>query len=123
MTRGGLLAFEFRRAFLQKRHHAFGEIIGPSGRALGSWSKSWLETAGVALMADDLSKLPFAVGLSRKARGIIRQNLWMSLGMVAFLAPATLFGLGIGPAVALHEGSTLVVVFNALRLLAYKDAA
>ncbi len=81
-----------------------------------------LETADVALMADDLSKLPFAVGLSRKTRGIIRQNLWMSLGMVAFLVPATIFGLGIGPAVALHEGSTLVVVFNALRLLAYKDA-
>ena len=80
-----------------------------------------LETADVALMADDLSKLPFAVGLSRKTRGIIRQNLWMSLGMVAFLVPATLFGLGIGPAVALHEGSTLVVVANALRLLAYKE--
>ncbi len=82
-----------------------------------------LETADVALMADDLSKLPFAVGLSRKTRGIIRQNLWMSLGMVAFLVPATLFGLGIGPAVALHEGSTLVVVVNALRLLAYRDPA
>ena len=80
-----------------------------------------LETADVALMADDLSKLPFAVGLSRKTRGIIRQNLWMSLGMVAFLVPATLFGLGIGPAVALHEGSTLIVVFNALRLLGYKE--
>jgi Cd2+/Zn2+-exporting ATPase len=45
----------------------------------------------------------------------------MSLGMVAFLVPATLLGLNIGPAVALHEGSTLVVVFNALRLLAYKQ--
>ncbi|MEP0547694.1 MAG: heavy metal translocating P-type ATPase [Rhodothermales bacterium] len=81
-----------------------------------------LETADVALMADDLRHLPFAVGLSRKTRGIIRQNLWMSLGMVAFLVPATIFGLGIGPAVALHEGSTLIVVFNALRLLAYRDA-
>ncbi len=80
-----------------------------------------LETADVALMADDLARLPFAVGLSRKTRGIIRQNLWMSLGMVAFLVPATLFGLGIGPAVALHEGSTLVVVVNALRLLAYRE--
>ena len=80
-----------------------------------------LETADVALMADDLSRLPFAVGLSRTTRGIIRQNLWMSLGMVAFLVPATLFGLGIGPAVALHEGSTLVVVANALRLLAYRE--
>jgi Zn2+/Cd2+-exporting ATPase len=79
-----------------------------------------LETADVALMADDLSRLPFAVGLSRAARRMIRQNLWFSLGVVAFLIPATLFGLGIGPAVAIHEGSTLVVVANALRLLAYK---
>ena len=79
-----------------------------------------LETAGVALMADDLSALPFAVGLSRAARRVIRQNLWASLGMVAFLIPATLTGFaGIGIAVALHEGSTLVVVANALRLLAY----
>ena len=82
-----------------------------------------LETADVALMADDLRRLPFAVGLSRKTRGIIRQNLWMSLGMVAFLVPATILGLGIGPAVALHEGSTLVVVVNALRLLAYRDTS
>jgi Cd2+/Zn2+-exporting ATPase len=71
-------------------------------------------------MADDLNLLPFAVGLSRKTRGIIRQNLWISLGMVAFLVPATVLGLGIGPAVALHEGSTLIVVFNALRVLAFK---
>jgi len=81
-----------------------------------------LETADVALMADDLSRLPFAVGLSRAARRMIRQNLWFSLGVVAFLIPATLFGLGIGPAVAIHEGSTLVVVANALRLLAYKES-
>lgn len=39
--------------------------------------------------------------------------------MVATLIPATILGLDIGPAVALHEGSTLVVVLNALRLLAY----
>ncbi|TWT86705.1 putative cadmium-transporting ATPase [Pseudobythopirellula maris] len=78
-----------------------------------------LETADVALMADNLDHLPLAIGLSRATRRIIRQNLWMSLGMVAFLVPATIFGLNIGPAVALHEGSTLVVVFNALRLLAY----
>ena len=79
-----------------------------------------LEPAEVALMADDLSHLPFAVGLSQQSRRIIRQNLWMSLSMEAFLVPATVFGLGIGPAVALHEGSTLVVAGNALRLLAYK---
>jgi Cd2+/Zn2+-exporting ATPase len=80
-----------------------------------------LETADVALMADDLAHLPFAVGLSRQTSRIIRQNLYMSLGVVAVLLPATIFGLGIGPAVLAHEGSTLVVVFNALRLLGYRD--
>lgn len=82
-----------------------------------------LETADVALMADNLDLLPLAIGLSRTTRRIIRQNLWMSLGMVAFLVPATISGLNIGPAVALHEGSTLVVVVNALRLLAYRSAS
>ncbi len=80
-----------------------------------------LETADVALMADDLAHLPFAVGLSRRTKSIIRQNVYVSLGVVAVLVPATILGLGIGPAVAMHEGSTLVVVFNALRLLAYRD--
>lgn len=81
-----------------------------------------LETADVALMADDLRHLPFAVGLSRHTRRIIRQNVFVSLGVVAILIPATILGLGIGPAVAVHEGSTLLVVFNALRLLAYRGA-
>lgn len=81
-----------------------------------------LETADIALMADKLETLPFAIGLSRKAKGIIKQNLWISLGIVALLIPATIFGLAnIGIAVLIHEGSTLVVVFNALRLLAYKS--
>jgi Cd2+/Zn2+-exporting ATPase len=79
-----------------------------------------LETADVALMADALDPLPFAVGLSRQTRRIIRQNLWLALGMVAFLVPATIAGLHIGPAVVLHEGSTLLVVANALRLLRYE---
>jgi Cd2+/Zn2+-exporting ATPase len=80
-----------------------------------------LETADVALMSDNLAHLPFAVGLSRQATAIIKQNLWASLGMVAVLIPATIFGLKIGAAVIFHEGSTLLVVANALRLLAYKD--
>ncbi len=80
-----------------------------------------LETADIALMGDKLETLPFAIGLSRKAKGIIKQNLWISLGVVALLIPATILGLAsIGIAVLIHEGSTLVVVFNALRLLAYK---
>jgi Cd2+/Zn2+-exporting ATPase len=79
-----------------------------------------LETADVALMADDLAQLPFAVGLSRSTSRIIKQNLYVSLGVVAVLIPATIFGLNIGTAVLFHEGSTIVVVVNALRLLAYE---
>jgi len=81
-----------------------------------------METADVALMGDDLERLPFAVNLSRKSIRIIRQNLWASLGVVVFLIPATIFGfMGIGLAVLVHEGSTLLVVANALRLLAYRE--
>jgi Cd2+/Zn2+-exporting ATPase len=80
-----------------------------------------LETADVALMGDNLDHLPFVVGLSRQTRRIIRQNLWASLGMVALLIPATIFGMRMGIAVLFHEGSTLLVVANALRLLAYRD--
>ena len=80
-----------------------------------------LETADVALMGDRLEHLPFVVGLSRQTRRIIRQNLWASLGMVAVLVPATVLGLKMGWAVVFHEGSTLLVVANALRLLAYRD--
>ena len=92
-----------------------GIVMGAAGSDVA------METADVALMADDLAKLPFAVGLSRTTRGVILQNVVVSLGVVAILVPATILGLGIGPAVALHEGSTLLVVFNALRLLAYRD--
>ncbi|HII06861.1 MAG TPA: cadmium-translocating P-type ATPase [Methanotrichaceae archaeon] len=79
-----------------------------------------LETADVALMSDDLSKLPFAVALSRRSRRIIGQNLTISLGVIALLIPLALSGLaGIAFAIVLHEGSTLLVVVNALRLLRF----
>ena len=81
-----------------------------------------LETADIALMGDKLELLPFAIGLSRKAKRIIKQNLIISLGVVAMLIPLTILGIAtIGPAVIAHEGSTLVVVFNALRLLVYNN--
>ncbi|MCD9629949.1 heavy metal translocating P-type ATPase [Tenacibaculum maritimum] len=81
-----------------------------------------LETADIALMSDKIEKLPFVIGLSRTSKIIIKQNLWMSLGVVALLIPATLFGVAsIGPVVIIHEGSTLLVVLNALRLLRFKE--
>ncbi len=81
-----------------------------------------LETADVALMGDDLSKLPFAVGLGRATRAIIMQNLFISLGVIALLIITSLTGIvSIGIAIIFHEGSTLVVVANALRLLGYQE--
>lgn len=96
-------------------HSTVGIAMGAAGSDVA------LETADVALMSDDLNHLPFVVGLSRQTSRIIRQNLWFSLGMVAFLVPATVIGLKLGAAVVLHEGSTLLVVVNALRLLTYQD--
>ena len=79
-----------------------------------------LETADIALLADKLDGLPTAVGLARRASSTIKQNLFFSLGVVAVLIPLTIAGVGISFAVIAHEGSTLVVVANALRLLNYR---
>ncbi|WP_299124312.1 heavy metal translocating P-type ATPase [uncultured Winogradskyella sp.] len=82
-----------------------------------------LETADVALMSDKIENLPFLIGLSRKSKRTIKQNIFISLGVVVMLVPVTILGLtNIGLAVAFHEGSTIVVVLNALRLLRYKAA-
>lgn len=80
-----------------------------------------LETADVVLMADDLSKLPFAVGLSRATRRVIHQNLAIALGVILLLIITSITGVfGLSLAVVLHEGSTLLVVANALRLLGFR---
>ena len=89
----------------------------------GAGSDVALETADMALMADDLTQLPFAVALARRTDRVIRQNLWVSLGVVAVLIPSTIFGLPIGSAIVFHEGSTLLVVANALRLLRFRGPA
>lgn len=77
-----------------------------------------LETADVVLMSDDLTRLPYAIELSRKARRIIRQNLGFALAVIVVLVGGTLVGLTSLPlGVIGHEGSTIIVVANGLRLL------
>jgi Cd2+/Zn2+-exporting ATPase len=77
-----------------------------------------LETADVVLMADDLTKLPYAIDLSRRTRRTIRQNLAFSLAVIATLVIATLtVGIPLPLGVVGHEGSTVIVVLNGLRLL------
>ncbi|MEP7339140.1 MAG: heavy metal translocating P-type ATPase [Acidobacteriota bacterium] len=87
----------------------------------GTGSDVALETADLVLMSEGLGRLPFAVKLSRTATGVIRQNLVIALGVSAVLIVASIFGwVQISEAVILHEGSTLVVVLNGLRLLAFR---
>ncbi len=91
-----------------------GIAMGAAGSAVA------LETADVALMSDDLGRLPFAIRLSRATTRIIKQNLFAAMGIVAILVPASLFGLAMAPIVVIHEGSTLLVIANALRLLNFQ---
>lgn len=77
-----------------------------------------LETADVVLMADDLTKLPYAISLSRRTRRTIVQNLAFSLSVIAVLVTSALFvGIPLPLGVVGHEGSTIIVVLNGLRLL------
>lgn len=83
-----------------------------------------LETADVVLMSDDLTKLPYSIELSRAARRIIVQNLAIALGVIVVLVTSILVrGVPLPLAVVGHEGSTIVVVLNGLRLLAFRPRA
>ncbi|HSR29083.1 MAG TPA: heavy metal translocating P-type ATPase [Anaerolineae bacterium] len=77
-----------------------------------------LETADVALMADDLGKLPFAVTLSQQARRIIRQNVALSLGIKAVFLALAIGGVAtLWMAVFADMGASLIVTVNGMRLL------
>ncbi len=90
----------------------------------GAGTAAALETADVVLMADDLGKLPFAIALSRATRSAVRQNLFFSLGVIAVLVVTSVVGVtSISSAVVFHEGSTLAVIANGLRLLAFRGPA
>ena len=81
-----------------------------------------LEAADVALMADDLTRLPFAVELGRATRTMIKQNVIFSMSVVVGLIPLTLFGIfPLSLAVICHEGSTVLVALHGLRLLSRHD--
>ena len=77
-----------------------------------------LETADVALMADDLAKIPYALRLSRATARNIRINIAFSLGLKsAFLIMALAGVATLWMAVVADMGASLIVIANALRLL------
>ncbi len=77
-----------------------------------------IETAGVALMDDDLRKLPLFIRLSRRTHAVLVQNIVLALGIKALFLALTLAGMGtLWMAVFADMGASLLVVFNGLRLL------
>ena len=77
-----------------------------------------LETADVVLMRDDLRGIPFSLWLARKSQRVVGQSLTLAFGMIGVLVIATLSGvLPLWLAVVCHEGSTLLVIANGVRLL------
>lgn len=77
-----------------------------------------METADLVLMADELEKVAEAINLARKSRSVVMQNLGFSIAVILFLVVMVLFGgMNLPLAVIGHEGSTILVAFNGLRLL------
>jgi Cd2+/Zn2+-exporting ATPase len=81
-------------------------------------SDAAIETADIALMTDDIGRVPWLIGHSRRAMSIIRQNIATSLATKAVFVVATAFGMAsMWGAIAADVGVSLLVVANALRLL------
>ena len=77
-----------------------------------------IETSDFVLMSDDLSKIPYIIKLSQRAVKIIRQNIIVSLLIIAFLVPVALCGwIGLVPGLLINEIGGLIVIANGLRLL------
>jgi len=81
-------------------------------------SDAAIETADIALMTDDIGKVPWLIGHSRRAMTIIHQNIGISLATKALFVGLTAFGMAsMWGAIAADVGVSLLVVANALRLL------
>jgi Cd2+/Zn2+-exporting ATPase len=88
-----------------------GIVMGTAG------TDAAIEAADVALMADDLTKVSYAISLGKKARRISIQNITFSLLLLLVLIPSALIGvITIALAVFIHEGSELLAVVNGLRV-------
>jgi Cd2+/Zn2+-exporting ATPase len=93
-------------------HASVGLAMGGAGSDVA------LESADAVLMSDDLKKIPFAVHLSRRTVRVVQANLAFSLAVIVMLvASIFLFQLKMPFGVVGHEGSTLLVALNGLRLL------
>lgn len=94
-----------------------------TGIAMGAaGTDAALESADLVLMSDDLGAIAYAVELSKQTQRIVWQNIAFALGVVVVLVGLTLtVGVPLPLGVIGHEGSTIIVVLNGLRLLAYRE--
>ena len=77
-----------------------------------------IETADVVLMSDEVGKVDYVIHLGKRARRVVRQNVYFSIGwMLMLVIVAVTVGIPLPLAVVGHEGSTLLVAANGLRLL------
>lgn len=91
------------------------------GIAMGGGTDVALETADVVLMKNDLSKIAYAVKLSRKMQRIVKQNVIFSLAVITLLIISNFFqAISLPFGVIGHEGSTILVILNGLRMLSKK---
>jgi len=88
------------------------------GIAMGGGTDVALETADVVLMKNDLSKIAYAVSLSKKMQRIVKQNIIFSIAVIALLIISNfLQAVDLPFGVIGHEGSTILVILNGLRML------
>jgi len=94
-----------------------------SGIAMGAaGTDAALETADIVLMSDDLGAIAYAISLSKRTQRVVWQNISFALAVVVVLVVATLtVGVPLPLGVVGHEGSTILVVLNGLRLLGYRE--
>src|SRR5699024_2999639 len=89
-----------------------GVAMGAAGSAVA------VETADIALMGDNLLKLPEAIGLAKRTASVMRQNIGIALmTVVVLLAGVFAGGVTMSIGMLIHEASVLVVIANAMRLL------
>jgi Cd2+/Zn2+-exporting ATPase len=91
------------------------------GIAMGQGTDVALETADVVLMKDDLSRITYAIQLSRKMNRVVKQNVFFSITIIVLLIFSNFFQMiNLPLGVIGHEGSTILVILNGLRLLKIK---